>query len=623
MKNRTIDRNAFRSLRAFLRKFRLLRQMKKYGKIILRGDICRIVRNRIKYSGLRDIYPNAARMLYVLEDADEIYHHILAHDDCGDAVKFSVLVPLYNTPEKFLREMIESVCVQTYGNWELCLGDGSDEEHRYVETLCNEYRQKDRRICYRKLEKNYGISGNTNECIKMASGNYVALLDHDDFLHPEALFQVAKVIEQYQADYIYTDEASFRNALNQILIYHFKPDYAPDNLRANNYICHFSVFHRQLLDDAGWYNPAYDGSQDHDLILRLTEKAKEIRHLSGIYYFWRMHPGSTSEDTGAKSYAVDAGKRAVHDSIARMGMENTVESTQIRPSIYRIRYELTERPFVSILIPNKNQCGYLRRCISSILEKTTYSPYEIVIIDNGSDDAQLMAYYDALKEKRNIRVIHWDELFHYSRLNNYGVQYANGKYLVLLNNDTEVITPGWLEEMLMYAQRGDVGAVGAKLYYEDDTIQHAGVIIGVGPDRVAGHCFSRLTKDDTGYMVRLHYAQNISAVTGACLMVRKALYEQAGGLDEAFQVAYNDVDFCLKLRQMGYLNIFTPFAELYHYESKTRGAEDTPEKQRRFQEEVRRFREKWADVLEQGDPYYNRQLSSDSPYFEREAPCRL
>lgn len=603
-----------RALGNFLRKSRLLRMGVRYTRYLKNGGVSEVNR-QVKFARIRKKYPYAARRLGVLSDIEQIYLEKLQHHT--GKVKFSILVPLYNTPENFLREMIESVQMQTYENWELCLGDGSDGEHRDVERICKEYSKKDKRIVYKKLEKNYGISGNTNECIKMSTGDYIALFDHDDFLHPSALYENAKMIEEYHADYLYTDEATFQIELNNIVTYHFKPDYAPDNLRANNYICHFSVFSRKLLDKAGWYNSDYDGSQDHDLILRLTDKAKCIKHISGILYFWRSHPGSVSENIGSKTYAIDAGKRAVHDSIARHGMECTVESTWMCPTIYRIIYEIKDQPLITIVIPNKNHLQDIKRCVESILEKTTYENYEIIIVDNGSDEEELFAYYEEIEKNINITVLHWDEPFNYSKLNNFGVEHAKGEYVVLLNNDTEIITENWLQEMLMYAQREDVGAVGAKLYYDDDTIQHAGIIIGMGTDRIAAHCHHRLAKMELGYMGRLHYAQNMSAVTAACLMVKKKKYLQVGGLTEEFVVAYNDVDFCLKLRKEGYLNVFTPFAELYHYESKTRGAEDTPEKQQRFQGEVELFRKKWKDVLEAGDPYFNKELDLDNPYFKR------
>ncbi|MBR1391672.1 MAG: glycosyltransferase family 2 protein [Lachnospiraceae bacterium] len=589
------------------RENKLLREWRRLGKIARHQGI-RAAGDARRIAELLEQYPHAMTRLGGLPEAEQEQIKREKIQNKTGEILFSILVPLYNTPVDLLREMIESVQMQTYHNWELCLGDGSDAEHGDVACVVREYAKKDKRIVYKKLEKNYGISGNTNECIKLAKGQYLALFDHDDFLHPYALMKNYEKIRETGADYLYTDELTFRQDLDCILNYHFKPDYAIDNLRANNYICHFSVFSRALLEQAGGCRSDYDGSQDHELILRLTEKANLVCHIPGIYYFWRAHEGSVAEDIGTKNYAVDAGKRAVHDSILRHGMDSVVESVWAGTSVYRIHYELQTQGKISIVIPNKDCVKELRCCIDSIQKKTTYPNYEIVIVDNGSTQEELFRYYAQLEQQEGIRILHWDHPFHYSAINNYGVSQAQGEYIVLLNNDTEVITPGWLQEMLMYAQREDVGAVGAKLLYEDDTIQHAGIVIGMGADRAAGHCFYRLNKQDIGYMGRLHYAQNVSAVTAACLMVKKSDYEKVHGLDEDFAVAYNDVDFCLKLRSIGLLNVFTPYAGLYHYESKTRGYEDTPEKQMRFQKEVRLFREKWQSVIDAGDPYFNPEL---------------
>lgn len=530
-------------------------------------------------------------------------------------ITFSILVPLYNTPIHFLKEMIESVEFQTYSGWELCLADGSDRKHNYVERYCRKKSRENGRIRYQRLEKNEGISENTNHCIDMAHGDYIALFDHDDLLHPSVLYEMMKVIEDSNADFIYTDEATFEKKISNIITAHFKPDYAVDTLRGNNYICHFSAFHRDLLKKAGRFRKEYDGSQDHDLILRLTAKAKRIEHIPKILYYWRSHPNSVAADINSKTYAIEAGKKAVRDSIRAAGLEAEVESSKAFPTIYRIRYLIKRKELVSIIIPNKNHLSDIRRCVQSILTYTTYPNYEILIIDNGSTDREVFSYYGSLQSDKKVRILHWNQEFNYSAINNYGIREARGEYIILLNNDTKVITPEWIEEMLMYAQRKEVGAVGAKLYYEDDTIQHAGIIIGMGTDGVAGHAHYRQPKENLGYMGRLYYAQNMSAVTAACLMVRKCVYEKVHGLDEGLGVAYNDVDFCMKLRKKGYLNVFTPYAELYHYESRSRGAEDTPEKKRRFQQEAERFKRRWKKELEKGDPYFNPNFRLDRDDF--------
>ena len=532
-------------------------------------------------------------------------------------VTFSILVPLYNTPERFLREMIESVTAQTYGKWELCLADGSDDAHDFVGRICQEYRQKDSRIKYQKLVKNEGISGNTNECYKMATGNYIALFDHDDLLHPCVLFAYMQAICEKDADYIYCDEATFKgNSINHMITMHFKPDYAPDNLLANNYICHFSVFSRELLESGELFRSQFDGSQDHDMILRLTAKAKHIVHIPRILYYWRSHKGSVASSIDAKTYAIDAAKGAVADHLTKLGYRNfEIESTRAFATIFRIKYELTSRPLVSIIIPNKDHVDDLSRCVESIINLSTYDNYEIVIVENNSETAEIRTYYEEISRHPRVQVVEYKGDFNYSKINNFGVQYAKGEYLLLLNNDTEVITPDWMEELLMYAMRKDVGVVGAKLYYPDKTIQHAGIVIGLGAHRTAGHTHYRIPEANVGYMGRLCYAQDVTAVTGACMMVSKALYEELGGLDESFTVALNDVDFCLCVREKGFLNIFTPFAELYHYESKSRGSDKKDERALRYQQESDRFRVKWADALAKGDPYYNPNFSLDHSDF--------
>ena len=537
--------------------------------------------------------------------------------------KISILVPLYNTPENFLREMIESVTSQTYENWELCLADGSDKEHGLVAETIVEYQKKDEtsgksgRILYHKLKKNEGISGNTNQCLAMATGEYIGLFDHDDILHPSVLYEYVKVINEQQADYIYCDETTFKSGdINKMLTMHFKPDYAIDNLRANNYICHFSVFARKLLDGTELFRPRFDGSQDHDMILRLTDRAERVVHVPKLMYYWRSHAGSTAAGIDAKPYAVEAAKGAVADHLRRHGFEHfQISSTRAFDTIFKIRYQIIGSPKISIVIANKDHKEDLKRCITSILEKSTYENYEIIVVENNSTQQEIFDYYEELKENEKIRVLTYEGEFNYSAVNNLGVANANGEYILLLNNDTQVITVNWMEELLMYAQREDVGAVGAKLYYADKTIQHAGVVLGLGAHRTAGHSHYKQHRDNLGYMGRLCYAQNVSAVTGACLLVKKALFEEAGRLDESFAVSLNDVDFCLKLREKGYLNVFTPFAELYHFESISRGLDDNGEKARRYNRESERFREKWKDVLKAGDPYYNANFSLDRSDF--------
>ncbi len=529
-------------------------------------------------------------------------------------VKISILVPLYNTPLNFLDEMIGSVINQTYQNWELCLADGSDDAHDNVGARCQEYREKDKRIVYKKLAANGGISANTNECYTMASGEYIGLFDHDDVLHPSALYEYVKVINEEGADYLYCDETTFKgDSINNMITLHFKPDFAPDNLRANNYICHFSVFSRRLLEGTELFRSGFDGSQDHDMILRLTSSARRVVHVPKLLYYWRSHKASTASDISAKPYAIAAAKGAVADHLTRCGFKNfEIKSTRAFDTIFEIKYEILSEDKISILIPNKDHLEDLRRCIHSIQERSTYEDYEIIVIENNSTEKADFDYYDTLREQKNITVVTYTGAFNYAKINNFGAGFATGKYLLLLNNDTQVISMNWLEAMLMYAQRPDVGAVGAKLYYGDRTIQHAGVVIGLGAHRTAGHTHYKINYDNLGYMGRLCYAQNVSAVTGACLMVRKSLYDALGGLDEAFAVALNDVDFCLRIRDKGYLNVFTPFAELYHFESASRGSDAADsQKAARYEEESALFRGRWKELLAKGDPYYNPNFSLD------------
>lgn len=528
-------------------------------------------------------------------------------------IKVSILTPLYNTPENFLREMIGSVRAQTYGNWELCLADGSDDRHDRVEEICREYAGQDQRIVYRKLAKNEGIAGNTNQCLAMATGEYISLLDHDDLLHPCVLYEYVKAVNEQGADYVYCDEATFKNGdINQMITMHFKPDYAVDNLRANNYICHFSMFARKLLDGTQLFRTKFDGSQDHDMILRLTDRAEKVVHVPKLLYYWRLHSGSVASGIEAKPYVVESARGAVADHLRHHGFSHfTITSTRAFETIFKINYEIIGEPKISVIIPNKDHVEDLRRCISSVIEKSTYANYEIIVVENNSTTREIFAYYEELSNNPAVRVVTWEGEFNYSAINNLGVSEAQGEYVLLLNNDTQVITVNWMEELLMYAQREDVGAVGGKLYYPDKTIQHAGVVIGLGAHRTAGHTHYRQKRENLGYMGKLCYAQNVSAVTGACLMVKKKLYEQVGGLDPDFAVSLNDVDFCLRLRKLGYLNVFTPFAECYHYESVSRGADNTGANAARYERESALFREKWRAELQAGDPYYNPNFSLD------------
>ena len=522
------------------------------------------------------------------------------------ALRISIVVPLYNTPQQFLVELLDSVQNQTYQNWELCLVDAGQDET--VGQTVAARAAEDPRIRYRKLEKNEGIAGNTNQGFALATGEFIALLDHDDILHPCALWYVAQAIAEQGADFVYTDEVTFEGDIDHLTVYHFKPDYMLDNLRSNNYICHLSVFSAKLLAAVGGdERAAFNGSQDYDLYLRLTEKAHKIVHIPHLLYYWRSSPTSVASNISAKMYCLEAAIKALRAHYKRVGVPvDDVTMIPNTPGFYKTDYTITKPGRVSVLIPSCDHSGDLRVCVESIYRKTTYPDFEVIIIENNSKEPATFRCYEQLQKEHpdTLHVLTWQGTgFNYSALNNFGAREATGEYLLLLNNDTEVITPNWLEEMVMYAQQKRVGCVGAKLLYPDDTVQHAGVGFGIGG--VAGHLHKYFPATSDGYMGRLNYVQDVYGDTAACLLIRRAVYNEVHGLDESYAVAFNDVDFCVRVREAGYTNVFTPFAQLYHYESKSRGMEDNPEKQKRFQGEVLRFQARWGDLLAKGDPCTN------------------
>lgn len=520
----------------------------------------------------------------------------------------SISIPLYNTPLEYLEELLQSVCRQTYGNWELCLADGSTNE-AVREYITKNYSQE-KRIKYKRLEKNEGIAGNTNEAVSMASGDFIMLTDHDDTLAINALYEMVKALnEDTSLDIIYTDEDLVDATGTIYSSPRFKPDFNFDFLRSINYICHIFMVRKSIMDEAGGFREGYDGAQDYDLILRCCEKTDRIHHIPLVLYHWRAHPDSTAGNPESKMYAIEAGKKALEEHYQRMGIDAEVEYTGIF-IMFRTIMKIKNEPKVSVIIPNKDHIADLDKCICSILEKTSYKNYEIIVVENNSTEEETFSYYEKLQRAHdNIKVVVWEKEFNYSKINNFGVQFAKGEYYILLNNDIEVISETWMSEMLGYCQRDDVGAVGAKLYYPDDTVQHAGIVIGVGG--FAGHILTGSKRGENGYFGRLSAIQDISAVTAACLMIKRSVFEEIGGFDEEFGVALNDVDLCMKVRDTGKLIIFNPWVEMYHYESKSRGFEDTPEKVERFKSEIKRFRDKWKAILENGDPYYNVNLTLD------------
>jgi len=526
--------------------------------------------------------------------------------------KISILIPVWNTDEKWLRSAIDSVLTQVYDNWELCIVDGGSIK-RHIPKILKKYAQKDTRIKVKSLDRNKGIAGNSNEALALATGEYIGFLDHDDELAPFALYEVVKLLNQNKDIYfIYSDEDKINDAGSRKDPF-FKPDWSPEMFLSCNYLCHFSVIKKSLLDIIGGFRQGYDGSQDYDLFLRTLEKIdkQNIAHIPKILYHWRIIPESVASDSSAKPYAYDNAKKALSDAMKRGKIEiNDIIDGPWMGS-YRICYSIIGKPKICIIIPNKDSVEILKLCINSILGKTDYQNYEIAIVDNQSKEKNTFQYYDSLRNSPNIKILNYNKPFNFSALNNFAVSHVNGDYLVFLNNDTEIITPEWLSAMLEHAQREDIGAVGAKLFYPNNTIQHCGVILGLGVGdfyHVAGHPYCG-HPDHFGYVGRISIVSNFSAVTGACMMIKKDIFDEIGGFDENLAIAYNDVDLCLKIREKGYFNVYTPYSQLYHYESKSRGYENTPEKQQRFLQEINYMKEKWGAIIDKGDPFYNPNMT--------------
>ena len=547
-------------------------------------------------------------------------------ESCG-LPTISVLTPLYNTPENYLREFLDSFVNQTAPNGQLCLADASDPAHSRVGEIVREYQAKDQRIVYKKVE-NKGIAANTNAAAALADGEYLALADHDDILAPHALYTMGKAILQLRQrgepdGFLYSDEALFSKSIKKPTVAHFKPDYAPDYLLCCNYICHLAVFRRELYEWVGGERPECDGSQDHDLFLRLIEQVGGAAHVPQVLYYWRVHAGSTSGGTDAKPYVAAAAKKALADHLARTGREGTVEDG-LFPSTYRVKWKIEGDPKVSILIPSKDHTDDLEKCLHSIWTKTEWDNYEVIVVENNSTDPATFAYYkEAEKRYDGLRVVRYPKQgFNFSGINNFGRKYASGEYLLLLNNDVEVLNGDWLTELLRQCAHPGGGAIcGAMLYYPDDTLQHAGVITGLGG--YAGHSHKYKKRGGSGYLFRAASVQDFSAVTGACLLVRTSVWDKVGGLDEKFAVAFNDVDFCLRVRDAGYHIIWTPYAQLVHYESKSRGGDEKdPAKAARFAAEQQRLYDVHGRENILDDPYYNPNLTRDREDFSESDDLR-
>jgi GT2 family glycosyltransferase len=547
-------------------------------------------------------------------------------DSCG-LPTISILTPLYNTPEPYLREFLDSFVDQTAPNGQLCLADASDGEHDAVKRIVEEYQAKNQRIVYKKIE-NKGIAANTNAAASLATGDYLALADHDDILAPHAMYTMGKAILQLRErgepdGFLYSDEALFSKSIQRPIVAHFKPDYAPDYLLCCNYICHLAVFQKALWDAVGGERPECDGSQDHDLFLRLIEQVGGAAHVPQVLYYWRVHAGSTSGGTEAKPYVAAAAKKALADHLARTGRTGTVEDG-LFPSTYRVKWDIEGDPKVSILIPNKDHTDDLEKCLQSIWKKTTWDNYEIIVIENNSTDPATFAYYEKAKQRYDgLKVVTYPEKgFNFSGINNFGRKAAAGDYLLLLNNDVEVRNGDWLTELLRQcAHKGGAAICGAMLYYPDETLQHAGVITGLGG--YAGHSHKYKQKGGSGYLFRIATVQDFSAVTGACLLVKASVYDEVGGLDEQFAVAFNDVDFCLRVRDAGCRIAWTPYAELTHYESKSRGGDEKdPAKAARFAAEQQRLYTIHGKENILDDPYYNPNLTRDREDFSESDDLR-
>lgn len=523
------------------------------------------------------------------------------------APKFSVVVPLYHTPAKFLKDLVRSMMYQSYANWELCLVNASPEDV-HLTSLLENWAMRDKRIRVIRLEKNLGIAQNTNAGIAASTGEFIAFLDHDDFLEPDALFCYADALNKDKTiDVFYSDEDKTDEYVAHYFYPHFKSDFNIDLLHANNYMCHFLAVRKSLVDTVGGLNEKFDGAQDYDFVLRLTENTKKIYHCPRILYHWRCSNQSTAANQGNKMYAIHAGKAALNAHYKRIGWNARAQEGAV-DGWYQTKFTLKEEPLVSILIPNKDHTDDLDVCLNSFFERADYQNYEFIIIENNSVLPETFAYYEKIeKEHDNVKVVYWEAGFNYSAINNFGFKFAKGDYIMLLNNDVELITPDIFQSMLGFCMRPEVGIVGAKLLYNDHTVQHAGVLVGAGG--LADHVFKGIHEDDPGYMGRAISSQDVSAVTAACLLVKRSVYEEVGGLEDEFQVAFNDVDFCLKVRKAGYLIVYDADVKLFHYESKSRGMEDTTERFIRFGNEMMLLNSKWDILSTFVDPYYNPNLS--------------
>lgn len=525
----------------------------------------------------------------------------------------SIVVPLFNTPETYLRSMIDSVMNQTYEKWELCLSDGGGKEYGLSDIL-EDYAKKDCRIKYISGSEKLNIARNTNRALTLCSGSYIAFMDHDDLLAENALFECVSYINKNKdGDLFYTDEDKVSGNGKKFFQPHFKPDFNKDLLLSMNYICHLVVVKRELLLKVGMIKETYEGAQDYDFLLRCIEKTNNIIHIPEILYHWRCHENSTAQGVGKKQYAVKSGRKALQDYFNRNEIDAEVTLTESE-GIYRVKYALIEFPKVSIIIPNKDHISDLNKCLEAIRNKAGYNNYEILVIENNSEALETFEFYKKIQnEFSNINVLFWEGKFNYAAINNWGAKQAKGEYILFLNNDVEWISDNFLAEMVSVALRKEVGIVGNLLYFPDNTVQHAGVVMGYSG--IAGHAFIGTPRGKAGYFSRIICMQNYSAVTAACMMIRKEVFQVVEGFDESFEVAFNDVDLCLRVLEKGKKIVYDPYAQAYHHESKTRGSDNTVANIERFEREKRLLINRWGKYIEDGDPYYNKNLTLSRPDF--------
>ena len=572
------------------------------------GPVSLVKKIHNKIRGINEVCPYSKWFLLTMPDKKALLRQ--RKTEFAYSPLFSVVIPVFSTPEHFLRQLLDSLLAQTYGHFEVCLADASPDTS-VTGAVIDRYRTKDARIRYKRLESNGGISANTNEAIGMAAGDFIVLCDHDDTLTPNALYEFAKALNDHpKTDCLYSDEDKMDAETGELYDPHFKPDFNIDLLLSVNYICHLFAVRRELALSEGLFDSSYDGAQDYDFILRMTAASRRIHHVPKVLYHWRAHMDSTAANPQSKLYAYEAGARAIKEHYKRRYPSVSVSAVEKGEDygIYKTSFSFKEEPLISVIIPSKDHREDLDVALRSLHEKGTYKNLEFIIVENNSTEKETFSYYEELQKKNPlVRVVYWEKEFNYSSINNFGAREARGDYLLFMNNDVELIAPDSLYDMLGYVQREDVGVCGCRLLYEDESIQHAGVVVGFGG--IAGHAFIGLGKEERSYFNRAMIPQDYSAVTAACMLVKREVFKASGGFSPELAVAFNDIDFCMKVRRLGKLVVYNPHGVFFHYESKSRGYEDTPAKIDRFNREIAVFLKKWPEIIAKGDPYYNPNLT--------------